>query len=56
MGKWPVPSLANFFHHVVVVHFAPDLFMYSNADALVVLGQEGLDGFSLGDRGEKNKN
>ena len=23
--KWPVASLANFFHHVVVVHFVPDL-------------------------------
>ena len=25
MGKWPVPSLANFFHRVVVVHFVPGL-------------------------------
>jgi len=25
MGKWPVPGLANFFCHVVVVRFLPDL-------------------------------
>ena len=25
MGNWPAPILANFFHHVVVVRFVPDL-------------------------------
>ena len=25
MGKWPVPSLAIYFHQVVVVRFVPDL-------------------------------
>ena len=24
MGKWPVPSLAEFIHHVLVVPFVPE--------------------------------
>ena len=28
MGKWPVPSLAEFIHHVLVVPFVPE-FLFS---------------------------
>ena len=31
MGKWPVPSLAEFIHHVLVVPFVPESF-FPNAD------------------------
>ena len=36
MGKWSVPSLAEFIHHVLVVPFLPEFFI-PNADGSLVL-------------------
>ena len=37
MGKWRVPSLAEFIHHVLVVPYVPEFF--SDADGSLVLGK-----------------
>ena len=50
-GKWAVPSLADFFHHVVVVRFVPEFF--SNADGSLVLGKLNSDTKRPGGGGEK---
>ena len=51
MGKWPVPSLAEFIHHVLVVPCVPELF--PSADGSLVLGNINFGTKRPGDRGKK---
>merc|ERR1711906_72050 len=52
MGKWPVPSLAEFIHQVLIIPCVPEFF--SNADGSLVLGKLNSDTKRPGGGGKKN--